>query len=63
MFIPQSIEFGAVMKTKTAQRLVSRGAALYLLKDGKTNVLSIEKPADAFAKACGLHIFTGEAAA
>jgi hypothetical protein len=63
LIIPQQAELAAILATTTAQRLVKRGAALYLLRDGTTSVLSVKKPRDAFAKACSLPVFTGEAAA
>lgn len=54
LIIPQAAEVAAIMQTRTAQRLIQRGARLYLLDDGKTNVLSINRPANAFACAWGM---------
>jgi len=50
------------LETPTARRLVSRGASLYLMKDGRTNVLSIERPEGAFAKAICVRDLHPEAA-
>ena len=54
LIIPQTACLADVMETKTAQRLVDRGASLYLMADGTTSVLSIKRPEGAFAKAWGL---------
>jgi hypothetical protein len=44
------------LRTFTARRLIAKGATLYLLKDGKTSVLSLTKPDEAFCKAACLHL-------
>lgn len=54
LIIPQTAELAEIMETRTAVRLIQRGASLWLLDDGQTSVLSVKKPAGAFAKAWGL---------
>ena len=56
LIIPQTEDalLDDVLATPTAQRLIARGAALYLLDDGKTNVLAFKRPPNAFAKAFAL---------
>ncbi|HET6718356.1 MAG TPA: hypothetical protein VFH22_01835 [Rhodocyclaceae bacterium] len=43
-----------ILLTETAVRLLDKGAALYLMSDGKTSVLALDRPAGAFAKAWGM---------
>lgn len=56
LIIPQSDEatVADILSTETALRLRDKGASLYLMADGKTSVLAIERPAGAFAKAWGM---------
>jgi hypothetical protein len=51
--IEPEAEVHAALRTPTAQAMVARGAALWVCEDG-TTALSIERPAGAFAKACGV---------
>ncbi len=60
--IPQNEELDAVLQTTTAKRLWQRGAALYLMADGTTNVLSLKRPRGAFCKSVSLHVLQGVAA-
>ena len=56
LIIPQSDDATVedILQTETALRLIKKGAALYLLDDGRTNVLAMKRPAGAFAKAWGI---------
>lgn len=51
--IEPEAEVRAALRTPTAQDMVARGAGLWVCEDG-TTVLSIDRPANAFAKACGV---------
>lgn len=51
LFIAPTDCLNDVLRTPTAQRLIDKGAGLYLLRDGVTNVLALDRPAGAFAKA------------
>jgi hypothetical protein len=59
--IPQSdtATVDDILRTETAARLIDKGAALYLMSDGKTSVLALDRPAGAFAKAVALPSLEG----
>lgn len=56
LIIPQSDDATVedILQTDTALRLIEKGASLYLLDDGRTNMLALKRPAGAFAKALGI---------
>lgn len=62
LIIPAAAILADVLETASAQRLITQGAALYLMADGQTSILSIRKPAGAFAKACCVRHLLREAA-
>lgn len=59
--IEPEAEVRAAMRTPTAQGLLVRGAGLWICEDG-TNVLAIDRPAGAFAKAVCVRDLLQEAA-
>lgn len=58
LIIQQHAELADILATETAQRLIARGASVYLINNG-TSVLALDKPAGAFAKAVSLHVLEG----
>ena len=59
--IEPEAEVRAALRTPTARDMVERGAGLWICEDG-TNVLAIERPAGAFAKAVCVRDLLQEAA-
>jgi hypothetical protein len=58
--IPQNAELASVLETRTAKRLWQRGARLYLMGDGTTNVLALKRPPGAFCRSVSLHVMQPE---
>ena len=56
LFIDQHQDLDFQLTTNTAKRLFQRGAQLYMMPDGTTNVLSLRRPRGAFFKAISLSV-------